>query len=217
MDDDALLQQNVQDELRWRPEIDPAHIGITAEGGVVTLTGHVRSYAEKRAVEDAVKRVIGVRGIAEDLKVRLEESHTNSDDEITQRALAALGWNALVPAESIRVSVERGCVQLTGTVCWQYQRSAAEDAVRSLSGVVGVRNEVNLKVQPQPEDIAQRIGCALRRAATIDAEGIRISVTDGVVSLDGTVGSWAERAHIEGVVWAGPGVRAVCDNLRVVS
>lgn len=217
MGDDVLLQQNVQDELRWRPEIDPAHIGITVDGGVVTLTGYVRSYAEKRAVEDAVKRIVGVRGVAQDLKVRLEESDTNSDAEITQRALAALAWNALVPSESVRVTVEQGLVQLAGTVCWQYQRSAAEDAVRSLSGVVGVRNEVRLDAQPQPEDIAQRIGCALRRTATIDAEGIRISVTEGVVSLDGTVGSWAERAHIEGVVWAAPGVRAVCDNLRVVS
>lgn len=190
MGDDALLQQNVQDELRWRPEIDAAHIGITAEAGVVTLTGYVRSYVEKRAVEDAVKRVIGGRGMAEDLQVRLEQGDTNSDAEITRRALAALGWNALVPAESVRVTVEQGLVLLTGTVSWQYQRSAAEDAVRSLSGVVGVRNEVSLDAQPQPEDIAQRIGSALRRSATIDAEGIRISVTEGAVSLDGTVGSW---------------------------
>ncbi len=217
MNDDVLLQQNVQDELRWRPEIDAAHIGITAENGVVALTGRVRSYAEKQAVEHAVKSVTGVRGVANDLNVRLAECDRNSDAEIAQRALAALGWNALVPSDSIGISVQGGWVQLTGTVCWQYQKSAAEDAVRSLAGVVGVTNDVNLKVQAQPEDIAQRIGSALRRSATIDAEGIHVSITEGVVSLDGTVGSWAERAQIEGVVWAAPGVRAVCDNLRVVS
>lgn len=216
MDDDVLLQQNVLDELRWRPEIEAAQIGIAVEEGVVTLTGHVRSYAEKQAVADAVKSVIGVRGIAGELEVRLAECDANSDDEIARRAAAALGWNALVPSDSVRVTVSDGWVRLTGTACWQYQKTAAEEAVRSLAGVVGVNNDVTLQVQAQPGDIAQRIGSALRRSAAIDAEGVRISVTDGVVSLDGTVGSWAERAQIEGAVWAAPGVRTVHDNLRVV-
>jgi osmotically-inducible protein OsmY len=215
MNDDVLLRQNVEDELQWRPQINAAHVGVSAEDGVVTLTGDVGSCAEKRAVEEAARSVIGVRGIVEKLQVRPAGAEGGSDDEIAKRALNALAWNALVPADSVSVSVENGFVVLTGSVCWQYQRNAAEDAVHYLAGVIGVRNEVGLKAQPQPEDIGGRIEAALRRSAAIDAEGIRVAITEGVVTLEGTVGSWSERARVESAVWSAPGVRVVCDNLRI--
>ncbi len=214
MNDDILLKQNVEDELQWRPEIGSDRIGVIAEDGIVTLTGHVSSCAEKRAVEAAVRGLAGVRGIVTHLEVRGDGSEPG-DYEIAQRALSALAWNALVPTGAVTVEVEEGIVRLAGRVEWQYQKNAAEETVRSLHGVADVRNDISLSAQAQPQDLGSRIESALRRAATVDAEGVTVSITDGVVTLSGTVGSWSQRERIESAVWAAPGVRAVCDQLIV--
>ena len=63
---DIDLRQSVLEELDFDPSFDAANIGVAVENGVVTLTGHVRSYAAKLAVERAVQRVKGVHGIAEE-------------------------------------------------------------------------------------------------------------------------------------------------------
>jgi osmotically-inducible protein OsmY len=215
MDKDAILKQDVEDELAWRPEINSAHIGVAAENGVVTLSGHVSTFSEKRAAEEAVKHVSGVRGVAENLEVRTGEL-SGKDDEIARRALNSLAWDTLVPSRGITVSVEGGWVTLSGEAPWQFQRKAAENAVRKLYGVVGVLNNIVLKQQPQPADVKQRIENALRRSAELDSDAIKVSVTGGTVTLDGTVDSWLARDQAEDAAWAAPGVAEVRDNLRVM-
>ena len=216
MDSDAALRQSVLEELEWRPNIHAAHIGVAAEDGVVTLSGHVASYAEKRAAEETVKRVLGVRGVAADIEVRLPGEGATKDDEISQRALQLLAWHTSVPAESIEVTVEGGWVTLTGKVSWQFQRAAAEEAVRNLPGVVGVRNNVSLSSQPQPTDVKKRIEDAFKRSAELEGQEIRVSVAGDTVTLEGTVDSWNARTHAEAGAWAAPGVCAVRNELLVL-
>lgn len=217
MSSDATLKQNVVDELGWRPDVDSAHIGVTADNGIVTLSGYVSSYIEKSVATDAVKRVSGVRGVAEKLEVRLPGAAAGyDDDEIAKRALNSLAWDTLVPAKSIQVTVENGIVTLSGEVPWQFQRAGAEDDVRKLLGVVGVVNNVSLQDQPQPSDLKTRIESALNRSADLDARSVRVSVSGGAVTLDGTVDSWTARDLAEDAAWAAPGVRDVYDNLSVV-
>ena len=215
MDSDAVLKQNVVDELAWRPDINSAHIGVTANNGVVTLTGRVSSFAEKLAAEEAVKHVAGVRGVAENLEVRLPGEVSTDDDEIARRALDSLAWDTLVPSKNITVSVENGWVTLLGEVSWQYQKNAAENAVRKLYGVVGVIDNIRLKQQPQPADVKLRIENALKRSADLDSRAIQVTVNNGTVTLSGTVESWAARDHAESAAWAAPGVLEVRDNLNV--
>jgi osmotically-inducible protein OsmY len=213
---DAVLKQDVEEELAWHPEIDSDHIGITAENGIVTLKGYVPTYVQKHAADAAVKRVAGVRGVVESLQVYLAGSNPTEDQELAKRALKSLDWDALVPRQSVRVTVEGGWVSLSGEVSWQHQKNAAENAVRKLCGVVGVINNVTIKRQPQPADIKQRIENALKRSAELDSEAIRVAVADGIVTLEGTVYSWAARDQAQGAAWAAPGVIEVRDNLRVV-
>ena len=212
--DDKTLRQNILDELEFEPSIDAAHIGLAVDNGVVTLTGHVSSYEEKLAAERAVRRVRGVKAIAQEIQVRYHYQLKTDDDEIARRAAHVLGWN-LVPADSIQVTVEKGWVVLSGKVDWQYQKIAAESAVSKLAGVSGVTNLIELKPQTQPKDVQYKIAAALHRNAQIVAKNIKVSVEDGKVRLDGKVRSWHERDIAETAAWSAPGITQVEDNLSV--
>ena len=213
--DDKILKKNILAELEWEPSLDAASIGIAVEDGVVTLAGHVLSYAEKLKAEQVVKRVRGVRAIAEELEVRPVHTHTHADDEIAKRALNMLNWDVMVPAESLQVKVQQGWLTLSGAVDWQYQRTAAEDDVRKLSGVLGVTNLITIMPRPQCADIKERIEDALKRNAIIESRNISIDVRNGNVTLEGKVHGWHERDVLETAVWAAPGVKSVDDRVTV--
>jgi len=214
-DEDRRLQRRVLDELEFEPSVDATHIGVTADDGVVTLSGHVASYAQKLASERAVRRVRGVKAIAQDVEVHLPTAAKTGDDEIAERAVRLLTWDAAVPADSIRIKVEKGWITLSGEVEWQFQRAAAERAVQKLSGVVGVLNEVTLRAAVQPADIRRCIEEALLRDARVEASGIIISTEGSRVELRGRVHSWHERDAAERAAWSAPGVTEVRDRLLV--
>lgn len=214
--DDKTLRQNVMDELEFEPAVDAAHIGVAVENGVVTLNGHVGSYTEKLAAEKAVKRVRGVRALAEGLKVRFASDKKANDDEIAHRAIAILQWSAVVPQNAVMVKVQDGWVTLSGEVNWQHQRIAAEHLVRRLSGIHGVLNAITLKPHVQPLDVKHKIENALRRTAEVQAQQIHVSVEDGrAVALEGDVHDWEERDAVERAAWSVPGVTRVIDRLRI--
>lgn len=212
---DRDLRHSVMEELDFDPSFDAADIGVAAENGVVTLTGHVRSYAEKLAVERAVQRVRGVHGIAEEIEIRYPADKKTADDQIAERAISSIGWNAQVPKDAVLVKVEKGWVTLTGSVDWQYQRNAAASAVRRLSGVMGVTNLIAIRPQVRPADIESKILNALRRNAELEAGAIRVSVDDDTVTLEGRVKGWYERGLAERAAWSAPGVRNVEDRIAV--
>ena len=212
---DAELKKDVTAELEWDPSINASAVGVAVRDGVVTLTGHLDSFAEKYAIERAVGRVHGVKAIAVELDVKLESGHKRSDSEIAAAAETAFKWHSLVPAERIQVQVEKGWVTLRGEVDWDYQRRNAEKTVRPLTGVVGVTNLIALKPSIAPDNVANRIRDALTRHAQREAKHIEISVHGGVVTLRGKVGSWAERNAAFGAAWAAPGVTSVVNELTV--
>jgi osmotically-inducible protein OsmY len=212
---DKQLRQLIVDELDFEPSIASEHIGVAVENGVVTLTGHVTSYAEKLGVERTARRIRGVRGIAEEITVRYPADRKTNDDEIAQRALSIIAWHALVP-DAIKVKVEAGWIVLTGTVDWHYQRQAAEAAVRKLSGVVGISNFIEIRENAKAPNVKQKIEDALKRSAELEAASIRVSVDDDDrVILEGTVHAWYDRVLAERAAWAAPGVRSVDDRLQV--
>jgi osmotically-inducible protein OsmY len=213
--DDLVLQQLVIDELEFEPSIDAANIGVAVDSGVVTLTGHVGSYAEKTAAERAAQRVRGVRAIAQEIQVRYPSDKKTSDDEIAKRAANILAWDTRVPGEVIQIKVQNGWVTLTGTVEWQYQRVAAESDIRKLSGVIGVSNEIELKPQVKAPDVRNKILSALKRNAEIEADSIRVSVNGDEVTLEGRVHDWYERIVIERAAWSAPGVKHVHDRMTL--
>jgi len=214
--DDIELRQAILDELEFEPRIDAADIGVAVEDGVVTLSGHVRSFAEKVAVQNAVQRVHGVRAIADKIEVRFPGMPKTADDEIAKRAADILKWDAMVPEDKIQITVRNGFVTLKGEVEWQYQRAAAEEAIRKLSHITGVSNLIEIVPRAAVSDIKKKIEEALKRSAEAEARKIRVAVKDGTVTLEGHVDSWSERMAVENAAWSVPGVKRVEDKLVVI-
>ena len=214
---DLQLRQDIVDELEFEPSIDAAHLGAAVENGVVTLTGHVSSYAEKLAAVQAVRRVKGVRAIADEIEVRFLGDRKTADDQIAKRAIDILEWNATVPGSSVQITVRHGAVTLAGNVDWYYQRNAAEDNVRTLSGVTGVINNIVIKPRIQAQNVKSKIEDALKRNAEVEAKAIRVTVQDGnQVVLEGNVHSWDERYAVTTAAWSAQGVKSVENRLTIL-
>jgi osmotically-inducible protein OsmY len=212
---DQTMKQNVLDELSWEPSINAAHIGVTARNGVVTMTGHVASYAEKCAAERAVERVSGIKAVAQDLEVHYPFSDQNGDDDIAKRALQAIAWDVFIPKDKVKLKVSKGFVTLTGELDWQYQKESVESVIRRLSGVTGVFNEIKIKPSVKAGDVRDRIKAALVRNAQIDADEIAIATDGGKVTITGQVDSYYERSVAERTAWSAPGVTQVEDLLTI--
>jgi osmotically-inducible protein OsmY len=216
MKTDLQLKSDVTAELAWTPAINATRIGVAVKNGIVTLSGEVETYLQKHAVERAVRRVSGVRGIALDLVVQLALHDKRTDGEVAEAAANALRWHSLVPDEHVKVAVEDGWVTLTGEVDWGYQSASAEQCIRPLVGVRGVTNQVRLKQQANPMDIRADIESALARHAQREARRIAVDVSGGVVTLRGEVGSMSEHDAALGTAHAAKGVTRVIDELVVV-
>jgi osmotically-inducible protein OsmY len=212
---DLNLRQNILDELEFEPRVHAANIGVAVEKGVVTLTGHVTSYAEKLAAEAATQRVYGVRAIAQEIEVRYPSDKKSSDDEIATRALNIIAWDATIPDENIQIKVQNGWITLSGAVDWNYQKAAAERAVRKLSGVIGVTNLMIVKPRVAAANVKERIEDALKRNAEVEADHIQVHVSGNKVTLNGKVHTWYERSVAERAAWAEAGVTAVEDRLTI--
>lgn len=216
MKTDSELKQDVENELKWEPMVNEAHIGVAANTGVVSLTGHVISFAEKYAAEKATKRVYGVKAVANELDIRLHNGAMRSDEQIAQACLAALKNHSLVPFEKLQVVVSDGIVTLEGEVDWQYQRDAALNSVRDLIGVVSITSRIAIKARTLPKDVKHKIIAAFHRNADIDARRIEVETYEGKVTLHGNVRSWSEREQAQSAAWAAPGVTSVENDIIVV-
>jgi len=215
MKTDTELQQDVMDELKWEPTLKAAEIGVAVKDGIVTLSGHVDSYAKKLVAERAAARVFGVRAVVEAIQVRLPSSLKRSDEDIAEMVANVLDWNVLVPIDRIKVHVQDGVVTLSGEVDWGYQKYAAEEAVHHLMGVVWLNNQIRVKPTVKPQDIKDKIVSAFQRNVLLDSRRIKIETSGGKVILSGSVRSWGERAEAQWVAWAAPGVFEVENDIKI--
>lgn len=215
MKDDTQLKESVLEELEWEPSVDAAGIGVQVRDGVVTLTGHLASFAEKNAAEEAIRRIPGVKALAVEIDVRLPADAARTDGDIARAVANVLAWNTFVPVDRVQVTVEQGVVRLTGTVDWNYQRMAAERAVSGLLGVKNVINAISTRPQASREDLSARIKAAIERQAVNDAAQVTVAVAGSVVTLGGSLRTWAEREAAMNAAWSAPGVSSVVNNIRV--
>lgn len=215
MKSDKQLQQDVIDDLKWDPSVDCSKIGVAASGGVVTLTGSVPSYFQKQNTERIVKRVAGVRAVANDIEVRLPSSTERTDADIATAALNALKWDTSIPDEKIKLSVSKGWCMIEGNVDWNYQRESAEKAIEKLTGVKGVTNRISVAPHVQSKEVKSEIKAALHRYADLESRNIDVDASDSIVTLRGQVRSWAERKEAESAAWMAPGVTQVKNEIIV--
>jgi osmotically-inducible protein OsmY len=212
---DLELKGNVESELDWEPSVNAAEIGVSVKDGIVTLTGHVQSYWQKIASERSASRVSGVKAVVNGLEIRLPATSERTDEDIARAAVSALAWSVSVPADRVKVEVSKGWITLEGTVEWQYQKAAAEKAVRDLIGVRGVVDLLEVKPKANPVEVKVAIEAALKRSAEVDASRITVETDGDKVILRGTVRSWSEREEAERAAWRSPGVRFVENRITV--
>ena len=216
MKTDAQLQQDVTAELKWEPSVNAAQIGVEVKDGIVTLAGHVGSYAEKYDAGHAAQRVSGVKALAIEMDVKLAGSRKRTDADVARAVQNVLQWTTYLPKDRVKVMVEGGWVTLTGEVDWEYQRQAATAGVRYLMGVTGVSDQITIK-KPKVSLSAVKsdIEAALKRRATAEAQKISVEVDGADVTLTGKVHSWSERDLARNTAWGTSGVQNVQDNMTV--
>jgi len=215
MKSDVEIQKDVIDQLTWEPILYDTEIGIAVKNGVVTLSGTVSNYFQKVAAEHAVKKVAGVKALAENIIVGIAADFVRSDTELADAVVHALKWNISVPDDRIMVKVENGVVSLEGEVEWDFQRAAAETSVVHIAGVKMVNNFITIQPKITPINIKQKIAESFERSATIDAGKIEVEVNGGKVTLNGKVRSFAEQDDAITAAWSAPGVSEVINNLEL--
>ncbi len=216
MKTDLEIRNDVLDELAWQPNINETEIGVIVKDGIVTLTGTVDGYTKKRAAENAVKKVKGVKAVAEDIEVKFGSTFKKTDVEIAKSAVNSIEWNASVPNDKVMIKVDDGWVYLTGEVQWSYQKDATKRAVENLLGVRGVSNLITIKQAVEPYQIKERIKKAFERSADLEAKNITVSVDGHRVKLRGKVHSIAEKDEARKAAYHAPGVYEVDNDLEVM-
>lgn len=212
---DTDIKTNILEEMDFDPRVTPTHIGVTVEQGIASIYGHVRSFTERMAAENATRRVHGVRAIANEIDVNLPGDAVIQDDEIARRALQVLQWDAYIDESPIKIRVQDGQLDLDGEVINLFQKTRAEDLVHRLPGIRGVFNHLHVQPRATSRDLKPRIKAALERQAVKEAAKIHVSVEDGDVLLSGTVGTLAEKAAIAETASAAQGVRRIVNNIKI--
>jgi osmotically-inducible protein OsmY len=208
---DIRVRGAVVRQLDWDPEVDASAIGVSAGDGVVTLTGFVDSYAEKLAAERVAKLIRGVRGVANDITVRLMVDRTDAD--IAHDAIVCLKTRPIL--DTVQVAVHHGHLTLTGQVEWLLQKDAAEHAVKHIRGLLGIFNHITVKPRSAQRDVQRRIVAALHHYADLDAQQIKVSVQDDSVVLTGTVTTWLKRDAAERAAGNAPGIARVENQIVI--
>ncbi len=217
MKTDSQIQADVMAQLKWEPLLTANQIGVAVKHSVVTLAGTVDTFSKKIAAETAAKKIAGVKGVALDIDVIPSNSTKRNDSQIAEAVVNALRWDTKVPDDKISVSVEDGWVRLDGVVDWEYQITAAYDAVKNLLGVKGVTNLIKVVSKIQPTEIKQKIEAAFERVASLEAARIKVDTIGNKVLLNGTVRSWVEKEDAQTAAFAAPGVTEVQNDLLVES
>jgi osmotically-inducible protein OsmY len=213
MKKDIEIQANVIEELKSLPSINASEIGVAVKNGIVNLSGTVDSYPKKIAIERAVIKIKNVKGIAEDMIVRLNGSSNKTDAEIAQAVLYALEWHSGLEPEKIKIFVEKGVVSIEGNVEWDYKRKLASKAITNIIGVTGIINNMKISGRPLASEIKEKIHASFARNANVDADRIKVEVLGKKVILSGNVSNWAERKEAEQSVWVLPGVSEIDNRL----
>ena len=216
---DDQLKTDIIAELQYEPSIKFTDLGVLVHDGVVTLNGHTDSYMGKREAVRSIKRIAGVKAIADEIELKMPGSVSHTDEDIAIAVAHHLEWSSGVPTGTVTATVRKGWITLEGEVEWQYMKNAAESVVHHLMGVKGVSNMISLNPKstptPTPTGVKSSIRSAFERSALLDANKIEVETSGSEVTLRGNVRNYDERDEAERVAWASPGISSVHNNLMI--
>jgi len=210
-----VLRKEVIEAIKWEPILSSNEIDVSVDDGIVTLGGTVDNYTQKKEAEQVVKNIAGVKAVVDDVKVDLYFSAIKSDTDIAASVTKALQENWAVPYHSLKVTVENGWVTLEGILHWNFQRKAADNAIRYLDGVRGVIDKIKIEAEIKNELEKEFVEKALRRSWLLDIDNIRVRVDDKTIILSGIVSSLFQKEEAERIAWNTPGVCFVNNELLV--
>jgi osmotically-inducible protein OsmY len=217
MKTDEILQKDVQEAIKWEPQLHTTEIGVIAKNGIVTLTGTVDNYYKKNEVEKAAKKVNGVKAIVEKIEVKQNNTKSLNDNYIAEKILNVFKSNFSIPDEKIKLKVEKGWVTLEGNVNWNYQKEAAKNAVIALMGVRGVTNNIRTKSDRNDYVKKSAIEKAIFNNAALVNDHIEVTVKNNDVKLSGVVSTFFEKEEAERIAWKTPGIWSVENEIGVDS
>lgn len=212
---DRKLKLRVLDELAWEPSLDDTDVVVVARDGSVTLTGFVRSYAERCATETVANRVIGIKAITNKIQVHATQMPSINDDVIIRQATDTLAWDVRINNQKITICVINGWLTLRGEVDWHFQKCLAMQDICRLFGVVGVSNEIVVRPKVAMLDVDDGLKAAFSRNGSFDAENIVVTRDDSDIMLTGLVPSYLGRTLAAETAWLSPGVTQVHELLTI--
>jgi osmotically-inducible protein OsmY len=215
---DEEIEKAVRDALLYDPRVFSFNPEVEVNDGVVILTGAVDNLKAKKAAEEDAKHTAGVWRVKNYLRVRPKTQP--GDAQIARQVWDAFSRNPFVERRDISVSVINGKVHLYGTVDSFSERTIAEDLASRVKGVVAVENRLTVE-DSLPEgkaksdwEIKEDIESELSWDPFVDSDEVTVTVSDGVVTLTGTVYSWTERAAASTDAYQG-GALKVQNRLKV--
>ncbi len=212
---DKELKENVLKELEFDNAVNATDIGVIVEDGAVTLTGTINDYTQRFAAVNAVKSMIGVKALADDIKVVLAPNHRRDDTEISKHIAHVLQHNTNIPEDAVKAVVHQGLVTLNGEVSYEKQRRNIEKQVAHVAGVNAINNRIKIEPTIEPENVKDQITAALKRNAELECAGINVTVEGDRVILTGRVKAFYERELAQLAAWRANGVREVIDKITV--
>ena len=209
------VRGEVERELNYDPLVDASGITVKNINGDVALNGTVPSYPQYVEATMAARRVAGVTDVHNHLEVALPPENYVDDATLTTMANNALTLDITVP-DGVEATARNGNLRLTGTVAYGTEMAAAERAVAGLTGVRGLKDDIEISNDADPVDVTVHVQEALDRYALIpDDSDVEVSTDGNVATLSGHVATWAEHDAVVDAAWRAIGVYDIRDNLSV--
>lgn len=215
MKNNQELAADVAAAIQWEPLMKGTEIHVTAIDGVITLTGVVDSYLKKYKAEDTAKGIVGVKAVVEKIEIKFNNDDEKSDNAIAVEIINALKADGQVPHDRIKVRVENGWVTLEGDLPWNYQKEAANTAVRHLDGIKVFTNDIRIQPESQDEIEQGDIQRALKRSSSMNDQDIQVYVKENKVTLNGVVNSYFQKDEAERIAWSAPGIETLKNELSI--
>jgi osmotically-inducible protein OsmY len=209
------VRDSVERELSYDPLVDASNITVKNLNGDVALNGTVPSYPQYLEASAAARRIAAVTDVHNHLEVVLPPGDYRDDATLTTTANDALTLNVTVP-DGVEATARNGNLTLTGTVSYGTQMAAAELTVATLTGVRGIKDNIEISNDADPVDVTVHVQEALDRYALIpDDSDIAVSTNGNTATLSGHVRTWAEHDAVVDAAWRAVGVYDVRDELSI--